>query len=296
MAVFLVILMTVAAVLVWVGYTRSAPNAGDSQPASPRPAAAEVHKYTGTISPIDFFAGPPANPFRGKPAGGWADGAPGIVAPAAAPAGGFTAAQVAAAYATTRELLIAANLDRQTLLGGPPTTFARLLTARQRAVFLAGLDKTGTDKHGAPLSTRTLVASFAPGSAQLIGSVIKVHGTMSASAVRRSGAVILIVEVNYLFAYAVEPPHDPTDWTRVVDHEYGSIDFARWDARARTLQPWVNATIGRAGAQCGSVDGYIHPDYPSDRTIDTSPAGPLINAYSLAHPPAGASCGRTTAT
>jgi hypothetical protein len=299
-AVFLAILLAVGAVLVWVGYTHSSPNTGDSQPGNAAPATAVVQKYTGTISPIDFFAGPPADPFR-RPAGSasadrWADGAAGIVTPAATSVGGFTPAQVAAAYETTRKLLIAANLDKQTLLGGPPTAFASLLTRKQLSIFLAGLNKTGVDKLGKPLSTRTWVASFAPGSTDLIGNVIKVHGTMSARAVTRSGTVILAIEVNYLFAYAVEPPHDPTDWTRVVDHEYGSIDFARWDGRAGALQPWDNATIGSAGTQCGTTDGYIHPNYPSDRSIDTAPSGPLMNVYSLTRPPASTSCGRSTRT
>jgi hypothetical protein len=299
-AVFLVILLAVGAVLLWAGYVRSSPNAGNSQPGNVGPATAVVQKYTGTISPIDFFAGPPADPFR-RPTGSasadhWADGAAGIVPPAAAPVGGFTRAQVAAAYETTRKLLIAANLDKQTLLGGPPTAFASLLTAKQRAIFLAGLNKSGVDKYGSPLSTRAWVASFAPGSADLIGNVIKVHGTMSARAVTRSGTVVLAIEVNYLFAYAVEPPHEPTDWTRIVDHEYGTIDFAHWDGRAGALQPWDNATIGRAGAQCGTGDGYIHPDYPSDRSIDTAPSGPVINVYSLTPRSASTSCGRSTGT
>jgi hypothetical protein len=296
MAVFLVILLVIGALLVWVGYTRSAPDAGNSQPVSSGPAPAVVQRYTGTVFPIDFFAAVPPDPFHGKPADLWADGEAGIVPPAAAPVGGFTLAQVASAYETTRKLLVAANLDRQTLLGGPPTAFASLLTPKQRGIFLAGLNKTGTDKDGSPLSTRAMVASFAPGSAVLIRNVIKVNGTMTARAIRRSGMVILAIEVNYLFAYAVEAPHNPTDWTKVVDHEYGSIDFARWDGRSRTLQPWDNATIARAGVQCGTGDGYIHPDYPSDRWIDTSQSGPLGNAYSLAAPPGGTSCGRTTAT
>jgi hypothetical protein len=295
-AVFLVILLAVGAVLVWVGYTRSSPDAGNSQPANYGPTTAVVQKYTGTISPIDFFAGPPSDPFRGKPADRWADGAAGIVTPVATAVDGFTATQVAAAYEMTRELLIAANLDTPTLLGGPPAAFASLLTDNQRATFLAGLNRIGVDKNGSPLSTRAWVTSFAPGSTQLVVPVIKVHGTMTARAVTRSGTAILAIEVNYLFAYAVEPPHDPTDWTRIVEHEYGSIDFARWDGRVGALQPWDNATIDRAGAQCGTVDGYIHPDYPSDRSIDTSPSGPVINAYSLAAPPARTSCGRSTGT
>ena len=57
--------------------------------------------------------------------------------------GPFTASEVAAAYATTRKLLIAQNLDQSTLRGGAPTAFADVLTPQQRSQFIAGLDKIG---------------------------------------------------------------------------------------------------------------------------------------------------------
>ena len=218
--------------------------------------------------------------------------------PAARPVGGFTAAQVAAAYASTRKLLIAADLDRQTLLGGPPTAFAKLLTAEQRATFLASLNKIGLDKAGSRLSTRLWVASFAPGSAELIGNVVKVHGTMSARPVAESGGVALAIVVNYIFAYAIEPPHQPADWMRLLDHQYGSIDFAPWDDPGGALEPWDRTIIGHAGIQCGTTDGYIHPDYPSERSANVSESGPAVNPYSSATsiPGGGAACGRTTGT
>jgi len=296
--VLFVVFLLIAAMLAWVEWERAGSTGGGVKSSSAIPAPTARPELAGTISPIDLFALPPADPFAGKPADHWANGAAGIVPPAAKPVGAFTAKQVAAAYATTRNLLIAANLDRQTLLGGPPTALAKLLTTKQRAQFLVGLNKTGVDKNGYPLSTRKWVASFAPGSAELIGNVIKVHGTMTARTVRESGTVVLAIDVNYLFAYAVQPPHDPTDWTRVVDHVYGSIDFARWDDPAGPLEPWDQAVIGNAGIQCGSDDGYIHPDYPSDRSVDVRQSGAAIDPYSPATDirGAGAVCGRTTGT
>jgi hypothetical protein len=78
-----------------------------------------------TAAPRDpVAAGPPADPFAGTPADDWADGANGIVLPAAKPIGGFTRDQVKFAYQRTRKLLVAANLDPTTLLGGAPTAFA----------------------------------------------------------------------------------------------------------------------------------------------------------------------------
>ena len=297
----LVVILAVAGGFAWLRFGHSgngiqrtgadsAPSAGSASSAAPSPA--------GTASPVNLFGGPPADPFAGTPADGWANGAAGIVTPPARPVGGFTAAQVAAAYATTRKLLIAANLDGQTLLGGPPTAFAKMLTAEQRQTFLAGLDKKGLDKGGSRLSTRTWVASFAPGSAELIGNVIKVHGTMSARPIRESGTVALAIVVNYIFAYAIEPPHDQANWMRLLDHQYGSIDFAPWDDPGGALEPWDRTIIGHAGIQCGTIDGYIHPDYPSERSANPSESGPVINPYSTATsiPGGGAVCGRTTGT
>jgi hypothetical protein len=305
--VFLAIVLAMAGMLGWMSYHSSANGVNGAGGTSPSPApegpvAGIEPVLSGTISPIDPFAVPPPDPFAGTASDSWADGATGIVAPAARPTGGFSRAQVAAAYATTRKLLIAANLDARTLLGGPPTAFAKLLAPAQRAMFLAGLDKTGVTRNGLPLSTRTWVASFAPGTT-LAGNVIKVHGTMSARAVTRSGTAVLAVDVNYLFGYVVESPHDPSDWTRVVDHVYGSFDFARSGDRGGALEPWDRAVITNSGIHgCGTADGYIHPAYPSARSIDDRQIHPIIHPYS-APPPAsmpasggGAACRPTAGT
>lgn len=241
---------------------------------------------------------PPADPFATTPAEKWANGELGIVVPAAKPVGNFTAAQVTRAYQTTRRLLIAAHLDRQTLLGGVPTAFANLLTKQQRSDFLGGLNKKGVDKGGEAVSTRKWVTSFFPGSAEFIGNVIKVHGVMSAHTAHEAGGTVLAIQVNYLFDYAVEPPGDQGDWMRVLAHNFGSFDFAQWDDPGGPLEPWDQTVNGSAGGQCGVADGYIHPDYPSERTNGPTSSGPAINPYSSATsvPGGGAACGRTTGT
>lgn len=229
------------------------------------------------LSPVQQASGPPADPFAGVPPDHWANGAAGIVLPAAKPVGAFSSAQVATAYATTRKLLIAANLNQQTLLGGAPTAFADLLAPDQRTQFLDGLDKPGTTKNGQELSTRTWVTSFAPGSAQLIGSVIKVHGSMSAAVVHESGGVVLAVNIDYTFVYPVEPPGQPSDWMRVDARQFGSFDFAQWDDPGGPLEAWDQDVNGSAGGLCGIPDGYIRPDYPDNR--QPAPSGPVINPY-----------------
>jgi hypothetical protein len=307
----LTVLLVVVALVIWFGYVHSSSSAGSTRgtpPPNGAPAPSRATQLTGTILPIgwyaqpqpelfiDPFAQPPHDPFIRTPADHWAADAAGIVAPAARPVGGFSAAQVAAAYATARKLVIAANLDKQTLRGGPPAEFARLLTRAQRATFLTGLAKAGTDTYGNPLSTRTWVASFAPGSTDFIVDIVKVHGTMTARTVERSGTVVLAIMVNYLFAYAIEPPHHAADWMLVVDHQYGDIDFARWDDPGGALEPWDHAIIAKADVQCGAGDGFIHPAYPSEQSIETRQPGPAVSPYSMAPPPRGLVCSPTMGT
>jgi len=250
-----------------------------------------------SVAPTIADAASPALPFAGTPAQTWADDAAGIVVPAAKPVGNFTAAQVEAAYQTSRKLLIAGNLNKATLLGGPPTAFAGLLTSQQRADFLGRLNTKGVDKAGRPLSTRVEVTSFAPGSAELIG-VIKVQGSMSAKSVVFAGSTALAINVNYLFAYAVEQPGNPTDWTRVVAHQHGSFDFAPWGDPGGPLTPWDDTGGDHAGALCGSTDGYLRPDYPSESAsaAGPTPSGTFMNPYSNAGADGSAVCAQTTHT
>jgi hypothetical protein len=247
-----------------------------------------------SVTPL---AGPPADPFADSPADNWADGAAGLAAPAAAPHGAFTASQVTAAYATTRTLLTAQDLDHTTLLGGAPTAFANVLTSQQRAQFTAGLDKIGLNKKGYELSTRSWVASFAPATTALIGTVIKVHGTMSARSGLDDGHPVLDVDVNYRFVYPVEPPRAHQDWMRVVGQVTGYIEFENVQDPGGPLQPWVvSAFPAEAGTRCGVTDGYIHPYYPGGPAATAKPTGATVNPYAMNNPPLTGSCQPTTGT
>ncbi len=236
------------------------------------------------IAPHNPLSGPPADPFAGTPADHWGNGAAGIVLPGAEPVGGYTAAQVESAYGKTRQLLAAAYLDRKTLLGGRPTVFADLLTSQEATQFLDGLGNTGVNKQGQELSTRDWVMAFPPGAAQLIGSVIKVHGTMRARAATYGGQAVLDVDTDYIFVYPVEPPHQPTAWMRVVTQASWTVSFAYWEGSTTSFEPWVDETGGGvAGAKCGTTDGYEHPDYPNSPKTGAQPApsGTPIDPYAM---------------
>jgi hypothetical protein len=261
------------------------------------PTSASASPTSASSAGARVLAGPPADPFAGTPADHWADGTAGVTIPGAVSHGSFTASEVAAAYATTRNLLIAQNLDQTTLHGGAPTAFADALSAQQRTQFIAGLDKIGLSKQGYGLSTRNWVVSFAPGTTTLIGTVIKVHGTMSARAATNQGDPVLDINVNYRFVYAIEPPRAPADWMRIVGQVTGYIQFDNWQDPGGALQPWdVSALPDEAGARCGTTDGFKHPDYPGGPPPKVQTTGPAVNPYSMNNQPLTGVCETTTGT
>jgi len=250
------------------------------------------------ITPLQSLTsnGPPAFPFADSPASSWADGADGIIVPAARAHGPYAAAVVRSAYETTRQLLIAGNLNWPTLRGDPPTAFADLLTKQEREQFLTGLRSRALDKDGTEQNTRTWIASFAPGSTQFVTTTVKVHGQMSASVARDSGSEVLRINFDYIFVYAVEQPGNPSNWLRIVVQESGSVDFTQWDDPGGPLEPWYNSGGSTAGDLCGTRDGYIHPDFPQGPPPSVQPSGKPVNPYSLATPSTGPVNGRQPTT
>jgi hypothetical protein len=269
---------------------------GTSALAGAAPFQSAFASPSSKVTPINRLTGPPADPFAGTPADHWADGAAGIVVPAARAHGSFAAAKVHEAEETTKKLLVAAYLDRQTLLGGAPTAFEKLLTNQQRAGFVKDLSSTGVSKDGSSLSSRIMVTSFAPGSANLIGSVIKVHGTISARAGTDRGSTVLYITVNYLFVYPVEPPHSPEDWMRVVGHTFGTVEFGDWAQASTPFEPWVQVENDHAGVECNTGDGYVHPDFPNGPPDSVSATGTPVDPYSQSTAGSTPGCQPTTGT
>jgi hypothetical protein len=241
-------------------------------------------------------AGPPANPFAGSPANGYADGQAGIAIPAAHRVGGYSATQVRHAYGDVKKLLVASQLDPTTLAGGAPDAYAKLLIAPQRTFFIRNLDKTGLTKRGDARSTRNWVAAFAPGTTRFIGHTVKVHGTMSARTATVSGTKVLRIDVSELFVYPVAAPHQPADWLRVVGHDQGYVDFGHYTRPAGALQPYVALFPSFSGDLCGINDGYVHPSFPRGAPSKVQPSGAPVNPYSLATAPPSRGCRQTTGT
>ncbi|MER5427019.1 hypothetical protein, partial [Streptosporangium roseum] len=88
-----------------------------------------------------------SQPFRGSPAEKFPEGIGGIAVPEARQVKHFSAKDVRSAFLTSRRMLRAAHLDRQTLLGGRPDAFAKQLDPHQRKAFLRDLDHKDQDKN-----------------------------------------------------------------------------------------------------------------------------------------------------
>jgi hypothetical protein len=237
-------------------------------------------------SPLQSPAFTATDPFAGSPAAIFADGAAGIVLPYALPVGPYTSTQVASAYATVKQLLVAASLNMPTLYGAKPTAFGSLLISQQRSWFYEHLTKPIRPKNGQPWLTRTWVTSFAPGT-QLVGSVIKVDGApMTAKVVTVNHHPALQILANYLFVYAVQEQGQPDSRLRVVAHEFATVQFAQWYDPGGSLQPWIyDFGASYADAQCGTTDGFVHPAFPLVGPGKVRPSGAPINPYNLAQRP-----------
>ncbi len=269
------------------------PTFADNTPVTKGPTPAPSTPAAASFPPSATVAAP----FLGTPAQSYADGAAGIVIPPAHAIGSYSAAQVASAYQMTRKMLIAAHLSGPTLAGGAPEAFASLLIPQQRSEFVGGLDKIGLDARGFQKSTRTWVTSFAPGT-QLVGDVIKVHGTMQATPGRNGSWRVLEIRADYLFVYPVERPGQPSTLMRIVKREVVDVDFAAYTDPGGSLEPWWLAQGGSdAGARCDVNDGFVHPEFPRDPPDKVKPTGAPINPYDQSPPPnRSVSCQATTGT
>lgn len=244
--------------------TRSGPATRHEATASP-----SAPRATTAASPLTA-----ADPFAGSPAESYASGAAGIVLPAARRVGQYPAAQVRHAYETVKRLLVASYLNRHTLLGGTPAALARLLIPAQRRDLDQHLDS------GGKRNTRDWVTSFVPGTTQLVGDVIKVHGHMSARAATDPGSrPVLRVRADYLFVYPVQRPGLPLTRMRIVARAVIEADFAQWDDPGGPPEPWWRPQAAVAGALCGTTDGYVHPDFPDGTPQRVRPSGVPVNPY-----------------
>jgi hypothetical protein len=230
-------------------------------------------------TPVDVRP-PKLSPFEGSPAEDYADGAKGLVMPAAKATGGLSRKDVATALKRTRDMLKASHLDRRTLMGGKPTALAKLLPSELRRRFLKDLDLK-KPKKGA-FNTRYWVTSLAPKTAELATDVIKVKGKTKYSAFYEDGKPGIRIMVNYLFVYAIHRPGRPQPTERIIAHNLGRILVSRENGEL-VVWPVTWNGDGVAGSRCDTDDGFVHPFY-EDSVPDeeaSKATGAPIDPYDL---------------
>jgi hypothetical protein len=225
----------------------------------------------GEAEPADAVSA--AEPFKGSPAEDYADGVAGFVMPAAERLGGLSRKDVAKGLERTRDLLAAAYLDRQTLMGGKPTRYAGLLPSEMRKSFLEDLTRADTRIR------RDEVNSFAPGTAELSTDVIKVRGRTTLGTFKEDGLRGAEVRLNYLIVYAVHHPGRPLTTIRLVSHFTGRVLLYRESGR---LVVWPEEWGASATpASCDVNDGYVHPEYEDSAPGKVTATGAPSDPYTL---------------
>lgn len=231
-----------------------------------------------------------ADPFAGSPAAAYADGAAGITHPPAAATGPFSSRDVVAAYATTTRLLTAAALDRPTLLGGSPDAFARAAGPDERTYFVKNLNNPDVEKR-----TRWWLVTFAPHTAGLVGTTIKVNGQMSAHPATEQGVRGVGVRFDYLFVYPIERPGAPRTLERLVARVSGELFYyLSSGALHRHTDDW---SVSPTPARCDVRDGFIHPAFDDSAPEKVAPSGTPMDPYDRSRPqPDGKACHQSKGT
>ncbi|MFG1999061.1 hypothetical protein ACGFNU_07935 [Spirillospora sp. NPDC048911] len=228
----------------------------------------------------------PADPFAGTPAASYADGDAGIVMPVPKAMNGLSADDLGLAYGFVKQTIVAANLDPRVLFGNETGPFTKPLQPDQRDDVLKSLKRKGDG------NLRAWMNMFAPGTAEQVGTVIKVHGAVKAEKATRQGNKGVLVKSDHNFVYAVQKPGKPDTLIRVIVRRTHEIFVYREGAKVTFWQ--YESGRSPAPAECDSKDGYIHPSYPADRRAeDVQPSGAPEDPYDMSRAPEfDGGCGR----
>jgi hypothetical protein len=172
--------------------------------------------------PAPLSEGEQLAPFLGTPAAQFADGADGIVLPAARPIGRYDAATVAAHLQAAKQVLVLSRLDPRMVERRDPSAFLALLAPAERARiaprFAANVE-----------GTISYATRLAPGQQQL--AVPKVHGTMSVG-IGRYGELDAVAD--YVFVYALHPAQPVYDRMHLHSVIRARVTLSRVDDRRYT--------------------------------------------------------------
>ncbi|MFF5001369.1 hypothetical protein ACFY3G_00945 [Streptomyces phaeochromogenes] len=217
-------------------------------------------------------------PFAGSPAVRYADGAAGIVLPEAKPVGAFGEDQVAKALAQTKSLLVDANLDRKTLLGGTPeTTLDKILDPKQPGMIDDA--KSWLRKPGKESDPLWLFSRFDPDEVRLVGDVVKTRGRTTFKA-GKDGAVAIHADYTFVYPLALADP-DSTEVSRTIVRRILDVELlnpAKYEVTPGRL------SVDRydqdlANSACDVYDGFLHPQFDSVEPTGAPPSGPTTDPY-----------------
>lgn len=234
---------------------------------------------TGSCFPTEPGCGSMATPYAGSPAATWADGAAGIVPPAATATGDFSASQVQSALTLSKQFVIDQALVPDVLAdGAPPSAMVALMAPK--STVPAELDSwfahpTSTD------DPSYLAVRFDPKTAVLL-TTPKVSGTMTYSLIK-SGE--LEVDVSFKVVYALKKP-DGSAWTRSIADVGDKLRFYNGDggfqSTTGSVWPYGIGITSYAGTACSFNGGFAEPWYLLDHENDPNPGGTLVDPYSTA--------------
>jgi hypothetical protein len=219
-----------------------------------------------SASPSPSYTNPDDQYFTDSPALNWADNAAGIVPPKAVEVGSFSAARVAAGYASMKQLLAAGDLDATILNGGSTADFTNLLdpTSKLPADLKQWL-KSPTFKD----DPTYLVSRFNPATTRLLGHIVKVGGAMSASLDKNRD---LLIKGDYKFVYAVGPANGDGTASRTVVHRSYEIWFGapgHYQVPAGKL--WIDDYgLNVSNSACYVYNGFFNPVFGTSGGGDPS--------------------------
>ncbi|MCZ7458594.1 hypothetical protein [Streptomyces sp. WMMC940] len=256
------------------------PGAGGGSGTDAAPLAAETARPTAAPSE-ELFPDTPTlkEPFRGSPAVAWADGAAGIEVPEARAVGGMSREQVALALRSTKELLVASNLDPATLRGEHPAKALRLLDPLQKDGH--GLMEKGLRAPREDQDPLWLLSRFDPAEARVVGDAVKTRGRLTFAKGDRDGSVE--VKADYTFVYPLVKAKAGADEVArtIVRRE---LTVALYDPAGTVTTPgrlvvvaWKSTTGNTDCARDG--DGYFHPQFRADQAPGPEGSGPAVDPY-----------------
>ncbi|MFI6038918.1 hypothetical protein ACIBBD_33250 [Streptomyces sp. NPDC051315] len=251
---------------------------GSAQPqaAAGSPLPAETAAPTGAPAPVAEQVPTLDQPFAGSPALRWADGAAGVVPPAAKAVGSASEERVAQALELTRKLLVGANLDPATLRGENPTAALSVLDPKQPDL----LDDLTTslrspDKEHDPV---LLFSRFDPEEVRVVGDVVKTRGHMTVKKGEHAGVA---VHADYTFVYPVARADGSTEVTRTIVRRVLDLELpdpAHYDVTPGRLV-LVRYDQELSNSACDVYDGFLHPQFDSAEPTGPAPTGPATDPY-----------------